>query len=450
MEDIPNTFSRDSSALAAFRSSVLRYVAACASQARPLVLIVTETLKSRSATALDTFTVGRLLGGDILSHPATTVIELNPVAPALMAKALSRVVRKAAARRSVTGALKPGLMKQLAQFGDIRCAIHRLEFISASEQSEGIEKSVPANRLPVLHVQKNTIIPHQQIACRESTIDMFHAVAKVLYNKRTGFQDQTHQGGQLSQPPIHLMTHTRRQASDVLSEQLLDDIGTDIQTFIAGLHENYVLSCAGDGFLEALNACVDNLSVADLLGPIPNELSFHTAVQGLLFSLPCPVKRGECFGKGESKIRDPFKMMYPTSCRLWKITEEAKATMDDISRHLVPSSPCSRLDSTEKVLYCMPYWNMIKHAWPTSNVPRYLSSSDSLRNSNQWTTEDSHNLHEMGEVLPGFYDATILSEGHVSAVNNSYQDGEPLLSQGMLAAHCEDGLVLSDDDIEDD
>lgn len=75
-------------------------------------------------------------------------------------------------------------------------------------------------------------------------------MGKVVYNKRDDFKPQA-QGPDtdaLPQPPDHMPDHIRPRISQVSVDQLIDETGTDTSTFVAALHENYVLSCEGSHF----------------------------------------------------------------------------------------------------------------------------------------------------------------------------------------------------------
>jgi len=162
----------------------------------------------------------------------------------------------------------------------------------------------------------------------------------------------------IPQPPNYFPELRRPKASQVHVDELIDDLGTDIQTFIASLHENYVLSCDGgspEDTMDSINGCIDALSDADLLSPDrfgsgaaarltfqgtstdnlrQDELSFQVSVRGLLFSLPSPVKRitpppGTTNSKGKSGSRNSaFQMFYPTSLRIWRQREEIEGLLD--------------------------------------------------------------------------------------------------------------------------
>ncbi|KAK8181488.1 hypothetical protein BC567DRAFT_223291 [Phyllosticta citribraziliensis] len=186
------------------------------------------------------------------------------------------------------------------------------------------------------------------ISQRESTLGIFHAVGKVVYNKREG-------PSQLPQPPTHLPQHRRPKQSEVAVDALIDELGTNIQTYVAALHENYALSCCGpseEETLDSLNDCIDVLSDADILCPDrfsangatrrayqgvgtdtlrQDEMSFEIAVRGLLFSLPSPVKRPRIDNFTANRFAGGAQnqMFYPTSSRLWRVQEELEGLLEN-------------------------------------------------------------------------------------------------------------------------
>ena len=331
IEEFPNTFSRSSSGLQSFRSAVMTYLEAStpslgsmlASQAAsrkpivPIVMIISESLLSTSTASSDSFTAYRLLGPDILSHAGTTVIEFNPVAPTFMIKALDLVLQKESKKSGRRRAPGPAVLKHLAGIGDIRSAVSSLEFLclrgdEASDQWTGRvtfnKKSVKKGEVKMSTMEAESL---QMVTQRESTLGIFHAVGKVVYNKR---EAPSATDTPPPQPPNHLPHHARPRPSEVDIEALLNELGIDISTFVAALHENYILSTAGidaEETLDHVNGCIDALSCADVLSPDrfgttqfaqtyagtgtdslrQDEISFQVSVRGILFSLPSPVKR---------------------------------------------------------------------------------------------------------------------------------------------------------------
>lgn len=375
VEEFPATISRYSSALQSFRSVILQFLArskATASafqgqhpavdHAPPLVMIISETLISSSTAMSDSFTAHRLLGPEILNHPFVTVMEFNPVASTFVTKALDLVMKKEARdsrRRRIPG---PAVMQRLAEMGDVRSAVNSLEFLclrggDGSEWSGTVaaktRKTTTKDKggVPLTEMEKKSL---QLVTQRETTLDMFHAAGKIVYNKREDPRVLDTRAEPPPKPPDHLMSLYTPKASQVDIEALLNETGTDIQTFISTLHQNYVLSCNGDDFEHSFEGCSEILSITDILNPEsrpsrrttsnPNasliqanlqqgssdmlrqdEISFHVATRGLLFNLPHPVNRASPPG---GKKGDAFKMFYPASLRLWKPTEEMESLID--------------------------------------------------------------------------------------------------------------------------
>ncbi|MCJ1378367.1 Cell cycle checkpoint protein rad17 [Xylographa soralifera] len=399
LEEFPNTFSRTSSALLSFRSNILRYLAVntppfgsllmkqqnVQSDVTPLIMIISETLLTTTTAAADSFTAQRLFGPAILSHPGTSVIEFNPIAPTILINALDLVIQKEArlsGRRRTPG---PAVLKKLAEVGDIRSAIGSLEFMcvrgddgsnwSGRVATKG--KKGAKNAFDLTRMEEESI---EMVTQREASLSVFHAVGKVVYNKRDETSASDPHIELHRQPPVHLSHHSRRHHSLVNVDDLMDGTGTDTSTFIAALHENYVLSCDGPTFTESLNGCIDALSDSDLLGSDrrsgfrmreglsnrvyqrldaeslrQNEICFQVAVRGMLFALPHPVKRRivqSAAGGRDNNKGDAFKMFYPTSMRLWKQIEEIEGLLDrwtDPSTYMSGGHPSAHAQSTRDI-----------------------------------------------------------------------------------------------------
>lgn len=372
IEEFPNTFMRSGSALTSFRRTVMQCLAnstpsltafgqnGATEPVIPIVMIISETLLTTTSASADSFTAHRLLGPEILRHPGTGVIEFNDVAPTLLVKALELIVKKEArisGRRRTPG---PLVLKRLAEIGDVRSAISSLEFLCLKGDGDAdwgskvaFTKTKKTNRDQLLTKGEQQSL--ELISQREASLGIFHAVGKVVYNKR---DEQPYPAGSeeavAEQMPPHLKQLSRPNRSQVAVGALIDETGTDTSTFISALHENYALSCERSGpsdlysSIDYVNACIEYLSESDLLNPSwdvffggkgfssmgrdqgshilrQDEMAFEVAVRGLLFSLPCPVKRKSATsGRGG----DAFKMYYPTSIKLWRTKEEVEGLVD--------------------------------------------------------------------------------------------------------------------------
>jgi cell cycle checkpoint protein len=377
VEEFPNTFARASSAVQSFRSSVLKYLAAntqsasaffagqasSAQSITPIVMIISETLLSTNTAAADSFTAHRLLGPEILTHPGVSVIEFNPIAVTFMTKALDMMVVKEARKSGRKKTVGPQVIQRLAELGDIRSAASSLEFLCLrGDDADGwgakvnfTKKKAPKDT-PMTKMEQESL---ELVTQRESTLGIFHAVGRVVYNKRLPESP----GVPVPQPPNWFPERRRPKASEVNLETLIDELGTDTQTFTAALHENYVLSCGGtdsEETMESIEGCIEALSDADLLSPDrfgadagrrnlqgtsadnlrQDEMCFQTSVRGLLYNLPNPVKRiapppGIMGIKAKGQGAPPagprgnaFVMYYPASLRLWRQQEETSDLLE--------------------------------------------------------------------------------------------------------------------------
>ena len=362
VEEFPHTFTAISSAAMSFRASLLHYLAASPpssslvrnsrpdSNRTPVVMIITESQLNLGSSTDGVFTAHRLIGPDILGHPSVSVIEFNPMASTFVVKALELVAKKEA--RQSGRRRTPGLplLQKLGETGDVRSAISALEFLCVRNNNEDdwggtvARKSKSTNNTSALTKCETDSL--EKITQREASLGLFHAVGKVMYNKREEVSDTN---SPPLQPPDHMSQYARPQISLVSPDELIDSTGTDSQTFVAALHENYVPSCEGVSFIDSLNGCLDALSDTDILGSERNGpssfggsagygratsdslrqdvIGFHLAVRGILFALPYPVKRSTPPARNGSR-GDAFKMFYPTSLRLWKQIEEVESLID--------------------------------------------------------------------------------------------------------------------------
>ncbi|KAI9171513.1 Cell cycle checkpoint protein RAD17 [Paramyrothecium foliicola] len=374
IEEFPNTFSRQSSTLTSFRASILNYIQSQvpalskferqnhAESIKPIVLLISETLLTTTSASADSFTAHRLLGPDILRHPGVGLIEFNAIAPSLLTKALELIVLKEARKSGRRKTPGPVVLKKLGEIGDIRSAVSSLEFLCLKGDQEAdwgakvaFTKQTRGSKEGIA-LTKGEEESLEQISQREASLGIFHAVGKVVYNKR----EDTAVDDPEENLPLYLSHCSRPKRSLVSVDSLIDETGTDMHTFISALHENYALSCESADPLDLstpidyLNECIEYLSQSDLLCPSrdvffggrggfsgsdsssqllrQDEITFHVAVRGLLFSLPNPVKRKtSTMAKGS----DAFKMFYPTSLKLWRAREELEGLVDGWSSKLL-------------------------------------------------------------------------------------------------------------------
>lgn len=373
IEEFPNTFSRSSTALTSFRDAILQYLAtnipprvvfqgAPKEPITPIIMVISETLLTTTSASADSFTAHRLLGPEILRNPGVGLIEFNAIAPSLLSKALELIVLKEARISNRKRTPGPMVLKRLGEIGDIRSAASSLEFlclkgdqqadwgnkVTFTKQTKGVKDGIMLTQ-----GEQDSL---ELITQREASLGIFHAVGKVVYNKRV----ETSRQDTVEHLPSYMSHHSRPKQSEVAVDSLIDEIGTDTHTFISALHENYLPSCESSDPMDLstpmdyVNECIEYLSQSDLLYPSrdvffggrggftgrdsgshllrQDEMAFQVAVRGMLFALPNPVKRKTTtMAKGS----DAFKMFYPTSLKLWRAKEELEGLVDVWSSKLL-------------------------------------------------------------------------------------------------------------------
>jgi len=364
IEDFPNTlFTSSPAPLQSFRHTIKSFLAlplppAGAPPLPPLILIISETA---SISGPNSFTAYRLLSPEILLHPLVNEIAFNKIAPTFMFRALTAIIAQESRLSGRKFGPSKAVLNALSTSGDIRSAAMGLEFLAMNGDLPGKGFTVPITQgrkrkktEQPLNDDERKIL--EAVTQRESSFGIFHAVGKVVYNKRYGDDIEDPYVPEQPRPPVPTLPYHPR-APRVNFESLIDETGTDPQTFISGIHENFLLSCNPRGLhrlptsdedvLDTTIACLDYLSDSDLLSSKgfgyendssairSDEISFHTAVRGVMMSLPSPVKR---FIEPRTSAQ---KMFYPTAARLWRRRQEVSDVVDWYVGKQRAVAPCS-------------------------------------------------------------------------------------------------------------
>jgi len=428
IEEFPTVVTRAAPALQAFRNTILQSLAVSsrilagttALAVNPIVMVISESTMSSASNPSEDFTAHRLLGPEILNHLATTVFEFNPVAPTYISRALKLTMEKQSRATGIRHNLSTVVLQKLSEIGDVRNAISTLEFLclqmdaapSASVTLPKGKRSRSLNLNPPASTSSDAAAL-SVLSLRESSLGLFHAVGRVLYNKRTVRSIES----SIPVPPhqVHLMRPLAPEA-DVAT--LIDETGTDTSTFLAALHENYVLSCFDPGgdseaTLNSVNGCLDALCDADLLGASATfstsassgrvddirqgDLAFTVGVSGILMSLPHPVKRqppppvgirpassqSRSVGvvpSSASSGRNDFaahRMYYPTSLKLWRAKDEAQGLLDHFTTRVLDGKFAKQLQQCRrKTLTALPVGQMLPPPRKPASLPANDTSED--------------------------------------------------------------------------
>ncbi|CUS06822.1 unnamed protein product [Tuber aestivum] len=519
IEDFPNAlFTSLPAPLASFRYTIKSFLAAPSpprlpTPIPPLVLIISESANMSGSNA---FTAHRLLSPEILHHPLATSITFNKIAPTFMIRALSAIIAQESRESGRRFGPSNPMLQALSTSGDIRSAIMGLEFLAVNGElgafsekvnfNGGVGRKKASGESDLNEVEREIL---NAVTQRESSLGLFHAVGRVIYNKRYGDDADDPYMPPPPKPPLSHMPY-RARTSRVDLDRLMDEAGTSPQTFISGLHENYLGSCTLLGGLshsdysmeDALTCtvnCIESLSDSDLLAsPKPyhrilgrfggseggeaamgsagvrqDEISFQTAVRGVLLGLPTPVKR---------ENRDT-KMYYPTSLRLWRDQEEVEGLIDLFAKRIRTDSDCGGIggdgivgaDRTELTMERMPYSKIILKARQRRKATagpfkgRVFEISDKAAGAGalkelEKVTDLKGVVSPRTESVPSHDDGDEVAQSSPPDELEAAEEHDKLPSRRYATAWnykkgaCEEPdtaaqverLVLSDDDIEDD
>ncbi|SPO23083.1 related to cell cycle checkpoint protein RAD17 [Ustilago trichophora] len=364
LEDLPNLQHLPTKQL--FQASIEQYIQQSVQLSSrgfpnvPIVLIVTEstprededrwagdstgnTWRERIASIMDTRTA---LGENIRKNPAYTEVRFNPVAPTIILKGLKRAMERApSASGKATSKALLELLQAVAEDsnGDLRAAVNCLQFVGAnSKHFESAARQKGGKKGEQGSKAMRRLMP--LVSGRASSLALFHALGKVLYNKREGDpgdegsiakggptdeadsdQDEdnddtvelrrrlkcamrsivqpasTHDS--LRQLPDH-MSDLDRRPSRVVVDQLWADLPVDSPVFQLYLHQNFPQFCTE---VEQCESILEGFSSADALTPSHEQYrhssllsyySFLIATRDTLLHLPSPVPRnGQKLGK---------------------------------------------------------------------------------------------------------------------------------------------------------
>ncbi|KTW29350.1 hypothetical protein T552_01305 [Pneumocystis carinii B80] len=369
IEDLPNIYTSSSDIPDKdhdFQLAILRYISSYRNK-YPLVLIITEMdfkefdqTDNKKVKGLSLYS---LLGKDIIESEKTIQISFNPITKISLQKTINKII-DIECRYSQKPNLE--LIESIVEssFGDIRSALNSLQFIVGiilENSNKGFSK------------EKNLLI--NSIINRDITLGFFHAIGKVIYNKRLGDspEDKSKHLFPKNSLPSHLKVYERR-ISKVDPDNILDMIPVSYDIYILALHHNYLESCND---IKHVDFILSSLSYSDILlsnkvwhSSLQQRISSIVAIMGLLIGLPSPVKRSSA-----------SKIVYPI---YQKIIQETKLKNDYFTDSIYKSySNCHNLyyntikSSISMITEIFPYQSIIlKKKTSFFDIPALIQNHD--------------------------------------------------------------------------
>lgn len=254
IEDLPNyVFSKTPE----FHDLLEQYTRA--KQNVPLVFVISESAKAKSS-------VRTLFPAELVEKLKIAVINFNPVATTNMVKALIKI----ATSESLNGVRNFSVPDKMtltnlveSTGGDIRAAINALQFSclnktndlnKAFEGYSSVASSKAESKSTLKKSKKKTQTDLASIGGKDPSLQMFHALGKVLYAKR---EDGPLEDAKL---PPHLQKLARKPLK-ANPDEIIEKTTLSADAFTCFLHQNYL------PFYSDINdvvRCSENFSHADL------------------------------------------------------------------------------------------------------------------------------------------------------------------------------------------
>lgn len=307
----------------------------------PLVIIQSEENK-------DLWTV------DFLQENQIDIIHFNAITPTSISKVLTNIGQAEKVPIPDKNALQ-----SLATScnGDLRAAINAFQIGAVTKKyHKGVFEgnstlgSSKKGGKTASSKAKNTTDRLAVIGGKDHNLDLFHAIGKVLYSKRTEELEKTHQ--------FQLPSHKMRKNLQMNPEELIENLPLSGNAFTTFLHQSYP-----DFFsnIHALSAAAENMSLADSFF---NEWTFTGKVALSDYGTLAAI-RGLCYNNiGNQRNFSGMKTFHKPE---WYSINKTCKQNNDILRHYFKQN----YSMTEMALYLGPFYT--EYFLPALN-----SNSDSI------------------------------------------------------------------------
>ncbi|WVQ69872.1 uncharacterized protein L199_008094 [Kwoniella botswanensis] len=318
-----------------FHSSLLTFCQAFNSLSCPMVIIHSDAGSGGRAEEswMERDRGGRegsleVLGREVRDGPWCQEIDFLPLAPTFLNKALLRVLQTAIPRAVDRPSHATVQLIALSSNGDLRSAINSLQLVCSGKKDSkgkkrkyrgddeveedggsrkrGSGKGSRGGKGAKLDVSKDLRAVLDAVTRKEQSLNLFHALGKVFYNKRLDDPNMDDEDEELLERirklppddllPSHLREFTRRK-SLVQIESFIPTIPVDASSFALWMHQSFPNYC---NEIEQVSAGLDELCSADVMrtdddiwqsSPQAISYALHLSVRGVLMSLPSPVPR---------------------------------------------------------------------------------------------------------------------------------------------------------------
>ncbi|RSH93942.1 Cell cycle checkpoint protein rad17 [Saitozyma podzolica] len=272
-----------------------------------------------------------LLGREVKDGPWCTEIDFLALAHTFLIKAINRVLSLALPKGTTPPSTSAIHLIALSANGDLRSAINSLQMLcsrklpkeskkrKSDEMDEGArnkgagagvgagsKKGLKGGRAAKVDASDELRAVLDAVTRREQSLNLFHALGKVFYNKRLGDPGEDEEDQELlnvirSLPPDdplpdHLADHARCK-SLVQMEAFVPTVPVDASSFALWIHQSLPSFCTE---IEQASEAVDDLCRADIMRTDDDiwqssqqsiSYALHLTIRGSHTALPSPVPR---------------------------------------------------------------------------------------------------------------------------------------------------------------
>eukprot|EP00026_Physarum_polycephalum_P001165 Phypoly_transcript_01166.p1 GENE.Phypoly_transcript_01166~~Phypoly_transcript_01166.p1 ORF type:complete len:1007 (+),score=264.12 Phypoly_transcript_01166:548-3568(+) len=213
IEDMP--FLADVAKTDEFRETIREFLR---TTRYPLVFILSDTYMGNSA-------VNTILSHDILESPMVSHIGVNAVTAPKAKKAIERIVR------GENLEITPSQIESIIHDneGDVRAIINSLQFFCVGREPKEKPKKGKAKAKEKQEKPKEKESVQTFLGCRDISLSLFHALGKILYNKRLPETD----------PNADIESSLYRPPMENVPEQVIERVHVEPSMFNMFLHQNY-------------------------------------------------------------------------------------------------------------------------------------------------------------------------------------------------------------------
>ncbi|ODO10847.1 hypothetical protein I350_01446 [Cryptococcus amylolentus CBS 6273] len=353
-----------------FHASLLRFCQRFSTNSCPMVIIHSDAGQSGRAEEswMDATRDrgGRERGLEILGKDIKDGACFIPIAPTFMFKALSRILTLSPLPTASHPAKATLQLICQSSNGDLRAAINSLQMFcggrgkipngrgAARGQGKGRGqkdeghvvvkrkgKGSMGGKGGLLDVSPELRAVLDAVTRKEQSLNLFHALGKVFYNKRLGDPNQQEDENQETLEmirqlpkdddlPSHLKEFTRRK-SLVQMETFIPSIPLDASSFALWVHQSLPSFCEE---IEQVSQGLDYLVESDAMRtdddiwqsqPQTIQYALQLTLRGAAMSLPSPVPRGKAAH---------HKIVKPAFFSEWKKERESLGALESAGRYL--------------------------------------------------------------------------------------------------------------------